>query len=592
MVRAAVTEANDLERLERKPKTDGLFRSDDSHRFAYQSLKNLEKIIFPILTTITGVLLITAGVSDVILNFLNQGMRDVSRNPLSVAGFASFVMISTMLIGSYFNGLSREKGCRWLRPIGALYLLIAFLFSVAIAIMLLEHIGYAEWDIQIGKMVIFIYVLFGLELLVNVLLEFYRPKRIDRESMPLHESRFLSFFTQPGGIVGNVVRTLDYQFGFKVTDAWLSTFFTRTFVPGLILACTLLYMLDCIVTIDSHEMGVIETYKIRKGFGRKIVGPGIHFKLPRPLMFCRKYPVNEIRTMTIGYSRLHESDEKFPSKMQEDFEHIQAKVITWDHQHFNSEQYFLTASNDRDTSDASKDRPPTPHQPAKTVPVSLLSVNMPVQYKIDEKALVDYFYNYENPEEILRGICHRELIRFFASADLFGVLGSGLLASQKELTYRIKATLKAVSPATGLEVRHISLTNIHPPIDIASAFQKVVAAEEENIGKIHQAQGYASKIANEAAAQEASIALETEAYRIERTGRARAQASRFTGQQLAFQQAPDIFRARSLMAILQSNQNIRRFFMHGDSKKIIQVNLEEPLRPDLLNDLEFEDETE
>ena len=587
---AEITEIAEQKTFERESGSDALFDNSDSLFTAARSRQNFEKYILPLLTAGSGLLLIIISISIFLDEFWGLGALSTNREALSVAGFASLMMILTLLIGSYFNGVSREPGCRWLRPIGLLYLLVAFMFLVATCTMLLETLKYRDWDFQIGKVLAVVYLFLGMELLVNVVLDFYRTKRKNEETVPIFESRSLSFFTEPSRITRNVSEALYYQFGLKVSDAWLSNFFTRKIIPSILAALLVLYALDCIVTVDSDEKGILETYGFKNGYSRHILAPGIHVKLPRPLAFFRKYPVNQIQTMSIGYDSPDHVD---GISENQGINRIQTKVISWDHRHFVSEQHFLTANKDDIQNNYSQKINVVNQQgTSKSVPVNFLSVNMQVQYKIDENALFDYCDNYDSPEEVLRGICDRELVRHLASKDLFAILGSGLLESQEVLTNRIHHALTKITPLTGIEVLFISLTNVHPPVEVAPAFQRVVAAGEEKAAALLQAEGNSVKAAHESATMKIIIELESEAYRIERIENAQADADRFFGQKTAFQKAPEIFKARNLMAVLNDPEGIRRFFIHGGSKKVIQLNLEDPLRPDLLNDLEFENEIE
>jgi len=67
------------------------------------------------------------------------------------------------------------------------------------------------------------------ETLISLVLEIYRPRVKGRIGPPLYESRTIGLLGQPEGIVSTVAHTLDYQFGFKVSETWFYSFCVNAF---------------------------------------------------------------------------------------------------------------------------------------------------------------------------------------------------------------------------------------------------------------------------------------------------------------------------------------------------------------------------
>ena len=146
----------------------------------------------------------------------------VARRPLSMAALSILLAITSAVCGSYFVGVSRETGCRWLRPSGAWMFLTGSLFLLSGGVMLCEH--FSKWpdvvDHRAAQAAVLILVVLAVEHVLSFVIEFYRPRMPGEELRPLPESRLLALLTEPGGVARNVAASLDYQFGFQVSEVW------------------------------------------------------------------------------------------------------------------------------------------------------------------------------------------------------------------------------------------------------------------------------------------------------------------------------------------------------------------------------------
>ncbi len=62
--------------------------------------------------------------------------------------------------------------------------------------------------------------LMAVENLLTLLLEIYRPRVKGKIARPLYESRVAGLLAQPESLFTTAAQTLDYQFGFKVSETW------------------------------------------------------------------------------------------------------------------------------------------------------------------------------------------------------------------------------------------------------------------------------------------------------------------------------------------------------------------------------------
>jgi regulator of protease activity HflC (stomatin/prohibitin superfamily) len=441
-----------------------------------------------------------------------------------------------------------------------------------------------RWEVRTAQIVAGAFILFGLEFIVNIVLEFYRPRGADDESAPLHESRILGFFTQPGSLAANIASWLKYQFGVDVSDTWFYSTITRLVVPMIVVGMVTMYFLGCFAMVQPHEVGIKESYI--GGLKRKVVGPGLVIKLPAPWQRVHKLPAHRLQVVNIGFEEgVSEADEMLAEEDESYQGDKTGRVIVWDKTHFKAERYFLVASTEQTDSGMLNDP-----QLGQTVPVNFLSASIPVHFRVkveDEQAVLDYAYNYHDVHELMRGLCHREAVNYLASVDFIDVVGSGRVAAKQALTERIRKAVDALDPPLGIEVTYVALTDVHPPVKVAEAFHEVVAAVETRIATVLKAEGRAGAMSNEASGTAAVLGADAAAYLAEQSTIPPARKARFEQQRLAYQKAPRIFKFRRLMGEFRERHDLRVYFLQsGDA--VLQMNLEDNMRPDVLKNLYIE----
>ena len=135
------------------------------------------------------------------------------------------------------------------------------------------------------------------EMLVTLLLEIYRPRVKGRVARPLYDSRLVGLLAQPESLFTTAAQTLDYQFGFKVSETWFFQLLKKN-LPALLLAqLAVLVLSTCVVFVDAGEQAVLEH------FGKPVatLDAGAHFKLPWPVEKIYRYRTEQIQTFVVGY---------------------------------------------------------------------------------------------------------------------------------------------------------------------------------------------------------------------------------------------------------------------------------------------------
>jgi regulator of protease activity HflC (stomatin/prohibitin superfamily) len=137
----------------------------------------------------------------------------------------------------------------------------------------------------------------------------------------------------------------------------------------------------------------------------------------------------------------------------------------------------------------------------------------------------------------------------------------------------------------GVEIIFVGLSDIHPPTSVAGAFEAVNGAAQEVQAKVYTAEGEAAKTTLLAQAQALERVRAAEGDAASRTTGATAQGARFANQVAAYQAAPDYYANRLyLQTFARASRATRKYIVAGtNSHQVFQINLEDKIRPDLLD---------
>ena len=572
---------NDI--LKHSLKSSDIFNQSSLSSPAASSYKLVICYIIPAMTAAAG--LVFAGLN---IYRLKSWVHHLTTPPVSsfnISGICFFMFFFCVLSGSYYNGLSRNQSHRWLRPIGSWLLYLSFLYALTIASAIIFHINSINPDYTIFRIISILNIIFGLELIGNVIIEIYRPKIQSLEVNPIFESRFLAFFTAPDGFLQNIANTIDYQFGIKISDTELNHFINRLVFPYVILVCLSLYFFECIVIIDSDEVGIIE--RAGKPIKESLLPPGMHFKFPRPIDRLINVPVKKIRKVIVGFNEPHQETEQETHKIHKADKNHTDKVILWNKRHHHSEETFLIASRLDTTRSHFKDA--SRGNGYRPTSANLIAAAIPVFYSVDESKIFDYVYNYKNQAELIKKIAYREIISYLASADFIHIIGKGRMEAKSDIEMRIRNAFATMKPAVGIKIHYVGIMEIHPPVTVAGAFQNLIGAKELSNTTILKSQKNAVITKRDAEIKSHALKSEAEGYLYEEQQLAKAEVQRFREQQKLFHISPKLYKLRTFLDLFETEtEDVKKYVITSDSKETFIIDSQQRLSPDLLNDLNVE----
>ncbi|HSW01472.1 MAG TPA: SPFH domain-containing protein [Sedimentisphaerales bacterium] len=623
----AEQEKLDMSQLAREKSSATIFQKGETAALlaaAQRRLDVLEKWFIPVFAALIAVYEI--GIGLYLLKGIPSGADVKTQQPLVCAIVATAIAFMGFLLSRYATGMSAEPRWKPLRAGGSFFLGLAVLcFVLAIALALL-HFQISPLIAIVSYAVPILLIILGAETALNLVFDIYRPHLKGQYSRAAFDSRLLGVINEPGGIFRSVATAMDYQFGFQVSQTWFYKLLEKAIIPLVLFSAATLYLASCIVIVGPNEEGIVER------FGRpttadgevRHIGPGLHFKLPWPMDIAYLHPTGLVMELHIGYV----------PKVDANGIALPETRLLWGQTHYEQEHDLMVAA--RYTPADVTEGPPE-----GAVPVSLVKVNMPVQYRI--KDLLAYVYGHSNPGKLLEGICYRELVRLASTANVEvegggdqNLLAVGRTNAKQTLTERIQRAADA--EGLGVEITFVGLQGIHPPAEVVPDFQAVVgavqakqalvlAAEAErnrNLTTLAGSVSRASRLADLASQyQEAQrkglsdevkrlgeqfdaallnesrgdifrILSEAQSYRFRQATLAEATGKRFAGQIQAYRAAPEIYKCEQrAVALEEAMRNIRKYVVAGDpnDRQVIIIELQEKLDTSLLSEIAGVQET-
>jgi len=530
--RLADEEAVDWERLMKERESAGgrgaLFEVEEGEAFLMRHrLRSFERIWLPVaslfIVAILGVLfflLVWRGVLGVkvaqVEQSLNYGKILLAVCFLLVEAFAAF------LLGMFAAGMAKEAVWRDIRP-GASYMMFgAACLGLAIVGFVASWFRFYVVELIVCWLIAVSFALIAAETLLNFIINRYRPRTPGTEVRFAYDSRLLELVTSPGSLLSTAASTLDYQFGFKVSDTWFYRFMERMIAPIILFDLLALYVLSCVVIVDTSERAVVERFgsPFTRAGQLRLLGPGLHLKYPWPVDKAYRVPVRQAHALVIGRGR-------------------EVEGVTdwlWTQEHFEDEYKVLVATEVTEREEENeKDRPP---------PVNFLATTLSLHYRVrdDAESIRNYVYRVSDVERLLKSIAYRELTKYMASVDFYDAMCTQRHAVGEELRRRIQNAPDIRD--LGIEVFFAGIQGIHPPVEdgVGEAFERVVAAQEEKEATILKAQAYAVEQVRLAEFDARRLIVQAQGEAVEREILARADAERFEKQLALYRLAPRIFR--------------------------------------------------
>lgn len=549
----------ELDEMARAHGESALFETREAEVFpAQRSREQFERFFVPVFTVI--LCLVEAGGSYFLWKWLSTNAT-VPALKQPMAGLFIFFLLALILflLGRFSATYARLENQRLLRPSASYLLLNAVLCAVVGGGIVGVQARFPKADWYVGYGLCVLMALIGLETLVALVLEIYRPRVKGKVGRPLYDSRLVGLLGQPEGLITTAAQAIDYQFGFKVSETWFYQFFERAILWLLPLQVLLLILSTSLVIVEPGEQALLEHFG-KPVEGRTPLQPGPHFKWPWPVDRVYRFRTDQIQIFDVGFTPDPETQNE--------------PAVLWTAPH-SKEDNFLVANHELTTPAAANP------EGKRTPPVSLVTGSIPVLYQVTN--VVDWAYNNEDAPSLLQDLGTREIVRYLSEADLSELMSAGRLEAGRTLAQRIQEAADA--HRLGARIIEVGLQDLHPPLKVAADYEKVVAATQLKEARILEARADEIKTNALSGAQATTLIDNAESDAVARQLGAAARAGLFTNQIPAFDAAPSVYPERTYLKMFATaTANARKYLMlTTNTHDVIVFDLQDSIARDLLN---------
>lgn len=223
-------------------------------------------------------------------------------------GWQLAICIGLSLVSFIFSrfvaGMAKQPAWQNLRG-GAGVMVGTALVLLALAVGIVFHVFQRPRGVEVvAHGIAWFMCLAAAEVLLNFVLNLYRPRRPGEYPRPAFDSRVLGLLAAPDNIVRSINEAINYQFGFDITSSWGYQLLLRSFAALLGLGALVLVALSMVVVVGPGQQAV----RLRGG---RIVGEveqgTVLFKWPWPIETAEVVNIAQLRSIELGAAKVRES---------------------------------------------------------------------------------------------------------------------------------------------------------------------------------------------------------------------------------------------------------------------------------------------
>lgn len=311
-------------------------------------------------------------------------------------------------------------------------------------------------------------VVLGVEVVLNFVLWYYRPRRAGEYLRPPFDSRVLAFAAAPDRLAESISEAINYQFGFNVSSTWFYRLVSRSTTLLVVLAALLLYAMTMFTVVRADESALV----LRGGKVTRVVeGGGLVWNLPWPFGSTVRFPAGAVNQFTVGAHDLTDQDEDSP--------------ILWTEQHADEENYIIVRAAAAGAGEETG-----------IADLALVSIEAPVQYAVNDLRkylLLAQDGPADDPDavrrDVLSAVTRAAAIRYLSGFSVDELLGPRRAEIERGLRARLVSRYGELD--AGIEVLFVGLQGVHPPQETAASFERVVAADATRAAAVSSAEAFA-----------------------------------------------------------------------------------------------------
>jgi membrane protease subunit HflK len=252
------------------------------------------------------------------------------------------------------------------------------------------------------------------------------------------------------------------------------------------------YLLSGLYTVGPDQRAVV----LRLGRVVAVdVAPGLHWSWPRPIDRVIHYTKDFMRRVEIGF-RLRMIQETLPT----------GDAFLWESRHMGGfyekrpEEALMVTGDE-----------------------NIIDLNLVVHYQISDPAA--YLFRMSAPDTLVRAAAEAVARRAASEEPLEAMLTT----DRNRIEHAVQAALQGLLDSYGAGIRVVSvrLQDVHPPVDVVSAFREVSSAREDKSRLVREAEAYAADALPRARGEAQKTLQEAAQALVQNTNRATGEAGRF-----------------------------------------------------------------
>lgn len=298
---------------------------------------------------------------------------------------------------------------------------------------------------------------------------------------------------------------------------------------GLAMALIAVWAFSGVYFVGPGRSGVVLRWG--RAFGDP-VPPGMHFKAPWPADRVIRVDMPLVRRIELGFET-----REVPAAVSD----VAA-------------EYYATMWESRHAAGTYEKRPEEALR--LTGDENVVDVNAVVLYRVSDES--DYLFNVASTQDLVKLAAESVMGEVIGSLPIEDVLTT----SRDSLETALAADLESLvgDVRAGVEIVGVRLQDMHPPLEVVSAFRDVSSAREDKNRIINEALAYENDTVPKARGDAKRLVLEAQGYRTERVDKAHGDADRFLALAGEYRKAKDITETRLYIETMEELlRNVEKF---------------------------------
>ena len=438
-------------------------------------------------------------------------------------GLTVAVAVASFFVARYAAGMARQKVWSNLRG-GAAVAGGAAVVSFATAIGLgVDIFGPDIISRYLTVLIPGLMLVLGAEVVVNFLLNLYRPRKAGEIPRPSFDSRLLSLVAAPDTVVKSIGDAISYQLGYDVTGNWFYQLVSKLVGPMLAAGALILLVLSSVAIVQPHQLGIITRF----GEVVREVGPGAHFKLPWPMEEL-EVPIAYTRDESGRFVETGRTATGTRVIQLGSLPSLKPGAILWTTDHAGTEVFHIVQPSRFGATDSG------------TSDLAQVAVECAMAYEVTNVKAFESLAPPKQRDDLLRAVAQRELVHFFSALSIDELLGPERSRLGGRIKTRIETAFADLNPGpdgkpmgAGVAVVSLNVAKLHPHKDVAVAYERIVEADQRSKSLLEAANAQKVKAFSEVAGSvDRATQINSEIAALERLRESKSSARELIEQEL------------------------------------------------------------